>query len=105
MDGIPRIGRCVGCQQSARLVRGACGECRGRFGEGCGPVMEEVRRRPEFARMCYRALRTNRTRERFVQMFGDPESKTGRAAAVLSPGCLSGWWTPIRPLDSQYRRP
>ena len=65
-------GRCPGCLEEGRLVDGACVKCRTRFGRSCGRVMERVRSDPRFALLCYRALRDEEERRKFVEMFGDP---------------------------------
>lgn len=66
------MGECPGCQETRRLVDGACPDCRKRWGNNCGPIMRRVRTDSKFALACYRSLRSDREREKFVTMFGDP---------------------------------
>jgi len=76
MEKVPKIGtgKCSGCGQSERLLDGACGECRKRYGRNCGYFMVRVRSDPRFAMMCYRALPGDHERKKFVEMFGDPRT-------------------------------
>lgn len=84
MDGVPEIGRCVGCGSPGRLRDGACSRCVGLFGPRCGPIMRRIRESPRFRELCFEGLRSDRARERFVEMFGDPRpgaTDAGKAAA------------------------
>lgn len=71
-----RIGWCPGCRRRARLVDGACVQCRDRFGAGCGVLMTCIRVDREFARFVFSRV-PEENREAFLEMFGDPHACEG----------------------------
>lgn len=68
------IGKCEGCGSFSKTIEFACDSCRHQFGDRCGKIMKRVRENKNFALLCYRQLNTVEKREKFVEMFGDPQT-------------------------------
>lgn len=69
---VARIGRCAGCEKTARLESELCADCLPRYGPEMGLLFRKVREVPEFAQRCYSDLSSGPYKEMFVRLFGDP---------------------------------
>ena len=67
---IPEIGRCIGCDRSARLYAGVCEACLSRRGRKWAEMSHRCRTEPEFALAVYTQIKTDRGRELFLWMYG-----------------------------------
>lgn len=79
MSEIPEVGRCAGCDRMGKLTNKTCTICVKRWGKKAGPIIEQIRTDPKFARDCYERLPIwpPRPREEFVKLFGLPEEYVG----------------------------
>lgn len=71
MNNLIRIGRCAGCQKMKRLEIGSCSDCKKRYGENSGPILQRIRRDPAFALLCYRGLTQEYAKQEFMKNFGN----------------------------------
>lgn len=74
MGQVIQIGWCSGCRRRAKLVGGACAQCRSQFGPQCGVLMARIRGNLEFARFVYGRV-PQESRDAFREMFGDPYAR------------------------------
>ena len=68
---IPEIGRCIGCDRSARLYDGVCEACLSRRGRKWAVMSYRCRTDPEFALAVYASITTDRGRELFLTIYGN----------------------------------
>ena len=72
VTGVIEIGRCIGCDQRARLDAGVCRGCldHPKRGRRWAEMAHRVRAEPEFAAAVYFRIATERGRMLFLRMFG-----------------------------------
>ncbi len=66
----PRIGRCIGCDERARLHDGACEDCLTRRGPRWIIMSARCRINSEFAFEVFSRIKDDRGRRLFLRMYG-----------------------------------
>ncbi|MCC6644443.1 MAG: hypothetical protein IT374_02595 [Polyangiaceae bacterium] len=72
MSEVIAIGRCIGCDRSARLDAGVCLDCLGRRGRKWAEMAHRCRVDPEFSAAVYFRIKGDHGRRLFRLMFGAP---------------------------------
>lgn len=68
---VPTIGRCIGCDQSARLDNGVCQACINCHGRPWAAATDSFRRNPKLALVIYARLKTNSGQQKFLREYAE----------------------------------
>ena len=94
---IPEIGRCIGCDRSARLYDGVCEACLSRRGRKWAEMSHRCRTDPEFALGVYAMIKTDRGRALFLTVYGTSvlRGRGSNIGAVRDKASGKAWaWEP-----------